>query len=56
MQPTPWTRTQEDNFWSRRYELVTLAEEACERAIEEQLQRWLRELEQTEGPAPESKD
>jgi hypothetical protein len=56
MQPPPWTRKQQDNFWSRRYELATLAEEACEGAIEEQLQRWLRELEQTEGPAPVSQD
>lgn len=41
-----WTRS-----WSRRYELATLAESVCQDAIEKQLEAWLAEVEQRDGPA-----
>lgn len=51
MQVPLWAKNEQDNFWQRHYELATLTEQACEQAIEQQLQTWLRELEQTDGPA-----
>ena len=51
MQTPPWAKDGPGNFWRRHYELATLTEPACEQALEQQLQTWLRELERTEGPA-----
>jgi hypothetical protein len=56
MQLPQWTRTGNDTFWQRHYELATLTEQACEQAIEQQLQKWLREIELTDGPAPAEED
>jgi hypothetical protein len=46
-----WARNGQDSFWRRHYELATITEQACERAIEEQLHNWLLEIEATDGPA-----
>jgi hypothetical protein len=51
MQVPPWAKHEQDHFWRRHYELATLTEPACEQALEQQLQTWLRELERTDGPA-----
>lgn len=54
MQVPSWAKNEQDNFWRRHYDLATLTEQACEQALEQQLQMWLRELERTDGaPAPE---
>jgi hypothetical protein len=44
------------HFLARHYELATLTEEACELVIEQQLQKWLREIELTDGPAAAEED
>ena len=51
-----WARNGRESFWTRHVELATITEQACERAIEEQLQKWLQEVEANDGPAakPES--
>jgi hypothetical protein len=47
-------KNEQGNFWRRHYDLATLTEQACEQALEQQLQTWLWELERTDGPpAPE---
>jgi hypothetical protein len=46
-----WARNGRDSFWSRHVELATMTEQACERAIEEQLEKWLQEVEAKDGPA-----
>jgi hypothetical protein len=51
MQVPQWAKNELGNFWRRHYELATLTEPACEQALEQQLQSWLRELERTDGPA-----
>ena len=51
MQLPQWAANRNDTFWRRHYELATLTEQACELAIERQLQKWLREVELTDGPA-----
>ena len=51
MQVPPWAKDGRGDFWHRHYELATLTEQACEQALEQQLQTWLRELERTDGPA-----
>jgi hypothetical protein len=51
MQLPQWATTGNGTFWRRHYELAALAEEACEQVIENQLQKWLREIELTDGPA-----
>jgi hypothetical protein len=43
-----WARTGKDTFWRRHYELATLAEEACEQAIE---QRYINGLERSSSEA-----
>lgn len=53
MQLSQWATDGKDSFWRRHYELVTLTEQTCEQAIDEQLQKWLEELEVTDGPANE---
>jgi hypothetical protein len=49
MQVPQWAKN-EGTFWRRHYELATLTEQACEQALEQQLQSWLMELEGTDGP------
>jgi hypothetical protein len=56
MQLPEWATIADDTFWRRHNELATLAEEACEQVIERQLERWLREIELTDGPAPTEED
>jgi hypothetical protein len=51
MQVPPWAKNEQGNFWRRHYELATLTEQACEQALEQQLQIWLQKLERTDGPA-----
>jgi hypothetical protein len=51
MQVPPWAKNGQNTFWRRHYELATITEQACEQALEQQLQKWLRELERTDGPA-----
>jgi hypothetical protein len=51
MQVPQWAKT-EGSFWRRHYELAALTEQA----IEQQLQMWLMELEQTDGPAAKEED
>lgn len=51
MQLPQWATNGNDTFWRRHYELATLAEQACERMIEHQLEKWLSEIELTDGPA-----
>jgi hypothetical protein len=52
MQLPEWATNTNETFWKRHYELATLTEQACELAIERQLEKWLREVELTDGPAP----
>jgi hypothetical protein len=56
MQLPTWATTGNDTLWRRHYELATLTEQACEQMIEQQLQKWLREIELTDGPAAAKKD
>jgi hypothetical protein len=56
MQLPQWARNGNDTFWRRHNELATLTEQACELAIERQLQKWLREVELTDGPAAPEQD
>jgi len=51
MQLPQWASIGNDTFWGRHYELATLTEQACELAIERQLQEWLRDVELTDGPS-----
>jgi hypothetical protein len=51
-----WEKTRNDTFWRRHYELATLTEQVCEQAIERQLQKWLSEVELTDGPAAAEED
>ena len=56
MQLPRWATTRNDTFWRRHYELATLTEQACEQVIERQLQKWLTEIELTDGPAAAEED
>jgi hypothetical protein len=56
MQFPQWASKGNDTFWRRHYELATITEQACEQAIEEQLQRWLMDLEQRDGSAAPEED
>jgi hypothetical protein len=44
-----------DTSWCRN-ELATLTEQGCEQVIERQLQKWVREVEVTDGPAAAEED
>ena len=56
MQLPQWATTRKDTFWRRHYELATLTEQACEEVIDRQLQKWLTEIELTDGPAAAEDD
>lgn len=56
MQLPRWATTRNDTFWRRHYELATLTEQACEQVIERQLQKWLTEIELTDGRAAAEED
>jgi hypothetical protein len=56
MQLPQWATTGNDSFWRRHNELATLTEQACEQVIERQLQKWLKEVEFTDGPAAAEED
>ena len=56
MQLPRWATTRNDTFWRRHYELATLTEQACEQVIEQQLQKWLTEIELTDGRAAAEED
>jgi hypothetical protein len=56
MQLPQWATTSKETFWRRHYELSTLTEQACEEAIERQLQKWLTEIKLTDGPAAAEED
>jgi hypothetical protein len=43
----------ESNLWT--FELATMAEEACEPAIEDHLQNWLLQVEGIDGPSAAEK-
>jgi hypothetical protein len=56
MQLPQWATTRNDTFWRRHYELATLTEQACEQAIGQQLEQWLKEIELLDGPAAAEED
>jgi len=56
MQVPEWATRGTDSFWRRHYKLATLTEQACEQAIERQLQIWLRQVELRDGPAAPEED
>lgn len=51
MQLPQWARNENDTFWRRHCELATMTEQACEQVIEQQVRKWLREVELIDGPA-----
>lgn len=56
MQLPEWATKGNGTFWRRHYELATTTEQRCEQVIEEQVQKWLRELALRDGPPAAERD